>query len=213
MPPQRLSQAVRHTVTVADHKVAWLHPNFSDPDRLAQPGSRFKTLDRAVQADSVGKHQKRHFAQPGNIAHPAIDNQAAKPLLNCGSVQDIAPLAPFGAAAGAHHQHIAGCGGIWAAGLEGAEQLPGNAGGAGQAAPAARTNRVARSCERRRAGSHRRSIPPPRGQKENAESGEQSHATGTAGTSATLLSPDPLGSGVSISSSEREAALQDAWRH
>lgn len=44
----------------------------------------------------------------------------------------------------------------------------------------------------------------------NAETAEQSDATGTAGASATLPCPDPLGDGVPISSGEREAAMQDA---
>ena len=48
------------------------------------------------------------------------------------------------------------------------------------------------------------------GRAENAKSGNQSHATGAAGASAALQSPDPLGNGVPIASGEGEAALQDA---
>ena len=48
---------------------------------------------------------------------------------------------------------------------------------------------------------------------ENGKSVKQSNATGTAGTSATLPSPDPFGSGVSVTGSTGEAAMQDARRH
>lgn len=47
---------------------------------------------------------------------------------------------------------------------------------------------------------------------ENAKSDKQSHATGAAGGSASLPSPDPLGNGVPISGSEGQAAMQDARR-
>ena len=48
------------------------------------------------------------------------------------------------------------------------------------------------------------------GGKENAESVNQSDATGPAGQSAALPSPDPLRDGVPIPGSERQAAMQDA---
>lgn len=51
-----------------------------------------------------------------------------------------------------------------------------------------------------------------RGAQENAKSGNQSHATGAAGASAALPSPDPLGNGVPISRGERQAAMPDARR-
>ena len=47
---------------------------------------------------------------------------------------------------------------------------------------------------------------------ENAKTDEQSLATITDGTSAALPSPNPLGEGVSITSREREAPMQDARR-
>lgn len=46
----------------------------------------------------------------------------------------------------------------------------------------------------------------------NEESSKRSVATGAAGQCATLPSPDPLGYGVPIPGSERQAAMQDAWR-
>lgn len=49
-----------------------------------------------------------------------------------------------------------------------------------------------------------------RGDGENGKQKEQSDAARTAGTIAALPSPDPLGNGVPIPGSEREAALQDA---
>ena len=48
---------------------------------------------------------------------------------------------------------------------------------------------------------------------ENAKTVEQSHATRTYGSSAALPSPNPLGEGVSITSREGQAAMQDARRH
>lgn len=51
-----------------------------------------------------------------------------------------------------------------------------------------------------------------RGGGENAKSIEQCHATGAAGASAALPSPDAAGNGVPISSGEGEAAVQDARR-
>ncbi|WP_158241528.1 hypothetical protein [Novosphingobium sp. TH158] len=50
------------------------------------------------------------------------------------------------------------------------------------------------------------------GCEKNARSKNQSHATGAAGESAALPSPDPLRNGVPISGGEGEAALQDARR-
>lgn len=50
------------------------------------------------------------------------------------------------------------------------------------------------------------------GGKENGQSDEQPHATGAAGESAALPSPDPLGPAVSIASGERKAAVPDARR-
>lgn len=47
---------------------------------------------------------------------------------------------------------------------------------------------------------------------ENGKTAEQSLATATDGTSAALPSPNPLGEGVSITSRERKAAMQDARR-
>ena len=47
---------------------------------------------------------------------------------------------------------------------------------------------------------------------ENDKSGKQSDATGSAGQSPALSSPDAEGNGVPISSREGEAAMQDAWR-
>ena len=47
---------------------------------------------------------------------------------------------------------------------------------------------------------------------ENAKTDEQSLATATDGTSAALPSPNPVGDGVSITSREGEAAMQDARR-
>src|SRR3546814_16027218 len=52
---------------------------------------------------------------------------------------------------------------IQAAGAQGASCLPFNAGGIGKAAPAARANRQACACERRRAGRGCRSLPPAHG--------------------------------------------------
>lgn len=48
------------------------------------------------------------------------------------------------------------------------------------------------------------------GGKENAESVDQSQATGAAGTSAALPSPDAKGNGVPIPGREGETAMQDA---
>ena len=50
------------------------------------------------------------------------------------------------------------------------------------------------------------------GTAESVESLKQSDATRNAGESATLPSPDPLGNGVPIPRSERQAAMQDARR-
>lgn len=50
------------------------------------------------------------------------------------------------------------------------------------------------------------------GAEKNAESVEQSHATGSAGQCAALPCPDAGGNGVPISSGERQAAMQDARR-
>ena len=47
---------------------------------------------------------------------------------------------------------------------------------------------------------------------ENAKTNEQSLATTTDGPSAALPSPNPLGQGVSITSRERQTAMQDARR-
>lgn len=52
-----------------------------------------------------------------------------------------------------------------------------------------------------------------RGDEENAESAEQSHATADAGECASLPCPDPSGNGVPITGNEREATLQDARRN
>lgn len=51
------------------------------------------------------------------------------------------------------------------------------------------------------------------GQNQNAESGKQSHATGDAGTSPALPSPDPLRDGVPVSGSEGAEKVPDARRH
>lgn len=51
------------------------------------------------------------------------------------------------------------------------------------------------------------------GAEENGKFVKQSDATGPARTSAALLGPDPLGNGVPIPGSERQAAMQDARRH
>lgn len=51
------------------------------------------------------------------------------------------------------------------------------------------------------------------GGKENDKFVKQSDATGTTGESAALPSPDPLGNGVPIPGSERQAAVQDARRN
>ena len=51
------------------------------------------------------------------------------------------------------------------------------------------------------------------GPKENAKSAKQSHATGAAGASAALPSPDPLGSGVPVASGERAEEMPNARRH
>lgn len=53
------------------------------------------------------------------------------------------------------------------------------------------------------------------GGQRNAEPAEQPHAagTGTAGTSAALSSPDPIGNGVPVPGRKREAALPNARRH
>lgn len=48
---------------------------------------------------------------------------------------------------------------------------------------------------------------------ENGKSVKQSDATGEAGQSAALPCPDAGGNGVPIPGNEREAALQNAWRH
>lgn len=50
------------------------------------------------------------------------------------------------------------------------------------------------------------------GGSENAKSSNQCHATGTAGTSPALPSPDALGSGMPVPDSERQAAMQNARR-
>ncbi|WP_236643799.1 hypothetical protein [Flavisphingopyxis soli] len=50
------------------------------------------------------------------------------------------------------------------------------------------------------------------GAAKNGKSVKQSHATGAAGASATLPSPDPLGNGVPIASRGGETAMQDARR-
>lgn len=50
------------------------------------------------------------------------------------------------------------------------------------------------------------------GGSENAETGKQSHATGAAGATAALPSPDPLRNGVPISGSEGQATMPDARR-
>jgi len=50
------------------------------------------------------------------------------------------------------------------------------------------------------------------GGNENAKTNEQSLATAADGKSAALPSPDPLGDGVSITSREEQAAMQDARR-
>ena len=50
------------------------------------------------------------------------------------------------------------------------------------------------------------------GGKENGKSSEQPHATGTAGESAALPSPDPLGPAVPISSGEGKAKVPHARR-
>lgn len=50
------------------------------------------------------------------------------------------------------------------------------------------------------------------GGQENAESTEQPHATGAAGASPALPSPDPFGNGVPIASREGQPAMQDARR-
>ena len=51
------------------------------------------------------------------------------------------------------------------------------------------------------------------GDAKNDKSVEQSDATGAAGASAALPSPDSFGNGVPITGSERQAAMQDARRH
>ena len=51
------------------------------------------------------------------------------------------------------------------------------------------------------------------GAAENGKSNKQSDATGPAGASAALPSPDANGNGVPIPGSERQAAMQDARRH
>lgn len=50
------------------------------------------------------------------------------------------------------------------------------------------------------------------GARENGKSVKQSDATGSAGASAALLCPDPLGNGVPIPRSEGQAAMQNARR-
>lgn len=50
------------------------------------------------------------------------------------------------------------------------------------------------------------------GGSENAKTGEQSHATGAAGASAALPSPDSLRNGVPVPGSEGQAAMQNARR-
>lgn len=51
------------------------------------------------------------------------------------------------------------------------------------------------------------------GAAENGKSVKQSDATGPAGRSAALPSPDPFGSGMPIPGGEWQAAMQDARRH
>ncbi len=51
------------------------------------------------------------------------------------------------------------------------------------------------------------------GGNENGKTGRQSHATGAAGPSASLPSPNPLRNGVPISRSEGQATMQDARRN
>lgn len=46
----------------------------------------------------------------------------------------------------------------------------------------------------------------------NVESNEQSHATGASGQSTAMFGDDAQRDGVPITSSEREATMQDAWR-
>lgn len=50
------------------------------------------------------------------------------------------------------------------------------------------------------------------GGKENGKSNEQPHATGTAGESAALSSPDPIGPAVPVASGEGKAAVPHARR-
>ncbi len=50
------------------------------------------------------------------------------------------------------------------------------------------------------------------GGKENGQSDEQPHATGAAGESAALPSPDAIGPAVPIASGKRKAAVPDARR-
>lgn len=47
----------------------------------------------------------------------------------------------------------------------------------------------------------------------NRRIGDQSQATGMAGTAPALLGADPFGSGMPISGSGRQAAMQDARRY
>lgn len=51
-----------------------------------------------------------------------------------------------------------------------------------------------------------------RGEGENEKSGEQSHATGTAGESSAMLGQDAQGNGVPIASGKGQAAVQNARR-
>lgn len=51
------------------------------------------------------------------------------------------------------------------------------------------------------------------GEGQNGKSKEQSHATGTAGTSPTMLGQDTQGNGVPISSRDRAEAVSDARRN
>lgn len=53
---------------------------------------------------------------------------------------------------------------------------------------------------------------PTKGGEENGESFKQPHATGTAGQSPTLPSPDPCGQGLPIPGGKGQSAMQDARR-
>jgi hypothetical protein len=50
------------------------------------------------------------------------------------------------------------------------------------------------------------------GSEKNAKSDDQPHATGAAGASAALPSPDPLGNGMPIPGDQGRQAVSDAWR-